>query len=188
MKYSLHSTLAAALCAALAWPALAQTPAASIPAAAECGMRYDAQAARMPAAEMPARWRDAVAQFKQKLHLTPAQEAAWTQYQEAMHAPQHARLGMPEDSKTLQSLTTPERIDRMRALREQRAAAMDKHGEATKAFYAQLDSAQQKTFDSQMQHMMGRMHDQHQRRHGKHEGPRHFKSQQPPASPMMAPQ
>ena len=48
-------------------------------------------------------------------------------------------------------LTTPERIDKMKALRTEQHAvmslAMDKRGEATKTFYAVLTPEQQKVFD-----------------------------------------
>ncbi|SER51241.1 Spy/CpxP family protein refolding chaperone [Giesbergeria anulus] len=84
------------------------------------------------------------AQLKQQLQLSPAQEGAWTEFTTAMeHAPSHARLGM----EGAEQLTTPERIDRMRALRIQHAAEADRRGDAVKAFYAQLNPAQQKTFD-----------------------------------------
>lgn len=85
------------------------------------------------------------AQLKQALQLSPAQESAWTEFTAAMeHAPNHARL----DPESMQQLSTPERIDRMRALRTQRAAEADRRGDAVKAFYAKLNPAQQKTFDS----------------------------------------
>lgn len=85
------------------------------------------------------------AQLKEQLQLSPAQESAWTEFTTAMeHAPSHARLGW----EGAEQLTTPERIDRMRALRIQHAAEADRRGDAVKAFYAQLNPAQQKTFDA----------------------------------------
>jgi hypothetical protein len=66
----------------------------------------------------------------------------------------------------MQKLTTPERIDRMRAQRAQRDAAMDARSDAVKAFYAQLQPEQQKTFD-RMGHRMDSDRQQHmQGRHG----------------------
>ena len=54
-------------------------------------------------------------------------------------------------------LTTPERIDKMKAMRTERMAEMnaqmDKRGDATKAFYAALSSEQQKTFDAEHRKM-----------------------------------
>ncbi len=74
------------------------------------------------------------------------------------------------DRQAMQKLTTPERIDRMRALRAQRDAAMDARADAIKTFYAQLQPEQQKTFDRMSEHMgerMGGNRQQHmQGRHG----------------------
>lgn len=86
------------------------------------------------------------AQLKQRLQITPAQESAWTSYVAAMQPP----ANMPRiDPAELAKLTTPERIDRMRALRAAHYAEMDKRGEATKTFYAALTPEQQKVFDAE---------------------------------------
>ena len=45
-------------------------------------------------------------------------------------------------------LATPERIDRLRALRAARNAEMDKRLDATKSFYAALSSEQKAVFDA----------------------------------------
>ncbi|MBS0508380.1 MAG: Spy/CpxP family protein refolding chaperone [Proteobacteria bacterium] len=92
--------------------------------------------------------------FKQKLQLTPAQEPAWTSFVQSMQPgarADHARL----DMQGMDKLTTPERIDRMRAMRAQRMADMDRRGDAVKEFYAQLTQAQQKTFDAEGARMYG---------------------------------
>ncbi|HQQ70404.1 MAG TPA: Spy/CpxP family protein refolding chaperone [Alicycliphilus sp.] len=92
--------------------------------------------------------------FKQKLQLTPAQEPAWTSFMQAMQPgsrADHARL----DWQGMDKLTTPERIDRMRAMGAQRMAEMDRRGDAVKAFYAQLTPAQQKTLDAEGARMYG---------------------------------
>lgn len=64
------------------------------------------------------------------------------------------------------TLSTPERIDKMRALRSQhmteRTSAMDKRDEATKVFYAALNADQKKTFDTE--------HARIGRHHGPHRG------------------
>ena len=107
------------------------------------------------------------ADLKAKLKLTPAQEAAWASFTAAMQPPadRSKRMGWrqsPEQRTELDKLTTPERIDKMRALRTQRmaemTAAMDKRGEATKAFYATLGPDQKKVFDTE--------HTMHGGRHG----------------------
>ena len=56
------------------------------------------------------------------------------------------------DPVEMAKLTTPERIDKAKALRNQHMAEMnaasDKRGEATKTFYAVLTPEQQKVFDA----------------------------------------
>ncbi|SDM11126.1 LTXXQ motif family protein [Oryzisolibacter propanilivorax] len=126
-----------------------------------------------------------IAEFKQKLSLSADQEPAWNTLTEALKPGQrHARLGggSPQDWR---QLSTPERLDRMRALRVQRAAEFDRRADAVKAFYATLRPEQQKTFDAEGQRLMARfaggphghrhgMQGHAQRHHAKHAGgPRH---------------
>lgn len=107
------------------------------------------------------------ADLKAKLKITAAQEGAWTTFAAAMKPSDSMRSQRP-DRAEMDKLTTPERIDKMRSLRAQRltdmTAAMDKHDEATKTFYAQLSAEQQKTFDSEYARMG--------RRHGAQRGPK----------------
>jgi Spy/CpxP family protein refolding chaperone len=105
-------------------------------------------------AKMQAMMAKRQAEMKAKLKITPAQEGAWTSFTAAMQPP--ARMGgrpTPEQRAEFAKLTTPERIDKMRALRTERmtqmSAAMDKRGEATKTFYAALTPEQQKVFDTE---------------------------------------
>ncbi|MDD2610040.1 MAG: Spy/CpxP family protein refolding chaperone [Giesbergeria sp.] len=83
-------------------------------------------------------------QLKEQLQLSPTQATAWTEFMAAMEPTRHARLGW----EGMEQLSTPERVDRMRALRIQHMADADRRGDAVKAFYAQLNPAQQKTFDA----------------------------------------
>ncbi|MBH2042622.1 MAG: Spy/CpxP family protein refolding chaperone [Comamonadaceae bacterium] len=156
MSFFHRRIAAAAVMAALALPVLAQ-PAPSMPPAAGASAEQ---------AQKPVNWQERrqahMAQranaFKAQLKLTPEQEPAWTAFMAAMQpAERHARLG-PLDRKEMEKLTTPERIDRMRALRAQHAAEADRRGEAAKTFYATLTPEQQKTFDAHAQRMHG-MHD-----------------------------
>jgi hypothetical protein len=66
------------------------------------------------------------------------------------------------DHAEMDKLSTPERIDKMRALRSQHMtdmqANMDKRDEATKTFYATLSAEQKKVFDAEHGRMRG--HDQ----------------------------
>ena len=100
------------------------------------------------------------AALKDMLKISTAQEPAWNAFLAAMKPPaasmQERRTGYAE----LQKLPTPERIDKMRALRTQHMAemtkAMDQRGDATKVLYAALTPEQQKTFDAEAMQRGGR--------------------------------
>ena len=102
-----------------------------------------------------------MAELKQKLQITPGQENAWNTWTSAMKPTggEHSHHG------EFAQLTTPERIDRMRALRAERSAEMDKRMDATKNFYSALNAEQRKTFDTEGMRFMagkGRHHGGHQ--------------------------
>ena len=86
-----------------------------------------------------------IADIKAKLKLTPDQEDLWTSYITAMKPPADAKW---PDRVEMEKLTTPERLDKMRELRKQRDAEMDKREAATRAFYAKLTPDQKKIFDT----------------------------------------
>jgi protein CpxP len=148
MKPTYKHLIAAAVMSAVGLAAVAQTNAAP-DAAMGMGHRGHgpADAAQMQErmANMQARMAARLAEFKQKLQLSPGQEGAWNTYTEALKPASKPRMDHPEMSK----LTTPERIDRMKAQRTARMAEMDKRAEATKAFYAVLTPEQKKTFDDE---------------------------------------
>ena len=96
------------------------------------------------------------ADMKARLGITADQEAAWTRFTAAMQPPARPMpTGQPMAGQRaeLDKLTTPERIDKVRALRSERMAQMqaeiDKRGEATKAFYAALRPDQKIVFDAE---------------------------------------
>lgn len=142
-------------------------PPAVKPAAPTAEQREQKRAERH--AQMHKRMAERQAAFKAELKLTPEQEPAWnafiarTQPQAAPH-----RQGPREDWS---KLTTPQRLDRMQALRTERDAAMAQRVEAIKSFYASLNAEQQKVFDSKRIGGFQRagMH----RGHGKHPHPHH---------------
>lgn len=91
------------------------------------------------------------AELKAKLNITPEQEGNWSSFTAAMKPP---AMGMQRpDRAELDKLTTPERIDKMQALRDKRQATlnqtMHQRGEATKAFYSTLSPEQKKVFDAE---------------------------------------
>ena len=112
------------------------------------------QARKVDPARMTERMNQRLADLKQKLQISAAQENAWTSFSTAMQ-PQ-ANGGQRMDRQALANLSTPERIDQMRAMRDRRNAEMDRRAEATKAFYAQLSPEQKKTFDAETARMFQR--------------------------------
>jgi protein CpxP len=105
-------------------------------------------------ARMEQRMAQKLGELKQKLAITPAQEASWNAWTAALKPTPHQR----PDRAEFAQLNTPERIDRMRALRAERNAEMDKRMDATKAFYATLGAEQKKVFDSESARFMGGRH------------------------------
>ncbi|MDR3454284.1 MAG: Spy/CpxP family protein refolding chaperone [Rhodoferax sp.] len=162
MKLLSKRMLLAGLLASAGFATMAQTPPPPAPAP-QAGQAGPTHMERHD----PAKWQARMAQhrakreaeLKAKLKLTPAQEGAWTSFTAAMQPP--AGMGhMGADRAKMRAefakLTTPERIDKMRAMRDQRAADMDKRAEATKTFYAALTPEQQKVFDTATLRMMHR--------------------------------
>lgn len=182
MKSVFKPLLLAGLLATAGFSAFSQAPAAGQPGSVmgagpmHEGMQHH-RMGKMDPAKMQA-WMDKRnADLKAKLKLTPAQEGAWTTYTAAMKLPTDM-MGKRGEYAELDKLPTPERIDKMKALRNQHMtdmnAAMDKRGEATKAFYATLTPEQQKVFDANAMHHRG-----HEGRKG---GPRDGKAPAQPKS------
>lgn len=148
-KQLLTCALIAGLGAGLGAVAQAQsTPAGTAAPAAEAQRGHHGH--KFDPARRAERFNQRMAQLKDKLQVTPAQEPAWSSFTAAMQPPaQRQRL----DRQALLQMTTPDRIDHMRAVREQRQAEMDRRGEATKAFYGHLNAEQQKTFDAETARM-----------------------------------
>jgi protein CpxP len=101
------------------------------------------------------------AELKQQLQITAAQEPAWNLFTAAMLP--DGRHAMRQEREAMNALTTPQRIERMRALRAQRDAAMERRADATLKLYAALSAEQQKVFDARSARHHG---------HGHHGGPR----------------
>jgi len=112
-------------------------------------------------AEMQAFMAKRQSEFKTRLNVTPSQEEAWTVYTAAMQVTAHEgwRLSL-EQSAEAAKLSTPQRIDNMRASRMKRmteaSATMDRRGDATKVLYAALSPDQQKVMDAQYQERQSR--------------------------------
>jgi hypothetical protein len=173
---TLHRTLlTAGLLAGLGLAAVAQTQAPAAPAPGqgaphmmqgEHGRMDPARMERMRA-RMEERMARRLGELKQKLQISRGQESAWEAWTAAIKPTPLQR----HDRAAWRQLTTPERIDRMKALRAQRAAEMDKRLDATKTFYAQLNPEQQKVFDEVGLRFASRMGGK--RGHGHHFGRHH---------------
>lgn len=155
MTFAPRKLLVASALASAAFMALAQTP--PPPAAPPTPMAGDAQPApgtpraggteRRDPAAMQQRMEQGLAREKARLQITAAQEPAWNAFTTAIRPDPAQRARMQAERGEWAKLTTPERIDRMRAERSQRDAEIDRRGDATKTFYAALTPAQQKLFD-----------------------------------------
>ena len=85
------------------------------------------------------------AKLKADLKITAAQEPAWNAYvARTAHEPRK-----PVAAEDWSKLTTPQRLDKMQALKAERDAEMTKRIDATKSLYAALTPEQQKAFDAQ---------------------------------------
>ena len=159
---ALKPLLLAGLMAGAAFSALAQTPPASPMGGPGGEQRGMLRHGPMDPAKMQAMMAKRQAALKETLKITAAQEGAWTAFTSTMQPSADMQKRRMEMRAEMDKLTTPERIDKMRALRNQRDAEMDKRASATKTFYAALSPEQQKVFDAQR---MGGRHG-HGRRHG----------------------
>jgi periplasmic protein CpxP/Spy len=160
MKPHRRHLLAAAVIAAAGLGALAQ---AQTPAAPGSSGRPDAARMEQFHARMQQRMAERLGELKQKLAITPAQEGSWSTWTAALQPALHQR----PDRAQFQSMTTPERIDQMRALRAQRSADMDRRMDATKTFYGSLSAEQKKVFDAESARFLARgEHHGHRGHHG----------------------
>ena len=144
MKFAHKHLIVAAMAATLGLAASAQTAAPAAGAAPASTTAREGHG-RFDPAKMQERMTKRLGALKQKLQLSGAQEGSWNSYVGALKPAHMPRPDRAEFAK----LSTPERIDRMRALRTARMAEMDKRGDATKTFYATLSADQKKVFDEE---------------------------------------
>lgn len=91
-------------------------------------------------------------ELKAKLHVTAAQEAAWNSFVQATKVPAKP-VTQTIDRDAMAKLSAPERMEKVNAVHETNIAAMQTHmkqrTEATRTFYNQLSTEQQKVFDAE---------------------------------------
>jgi periplasmic protein CpxP/Spy len=91
-----------------------------------------------------------MAALKEKLKLTPEQEAAWNAFASAgQPAKRHTDMDRKAMRSEFEKLNTPQRLDKMLAMSDMRRAKMAERAETTKTFYAQLSPEQQSVFDDE---------------------------------------
>ena len=163
MKSVMNPLVIASLMAGFGFSALAQSGPMGGPGGDHRGMmgHHGMQGkGPMDPARMEEHMAKRQAVLKVRLKVTADQEAAWSAFTNAMK-PSPDMLKRRADMRAeMGKLTTPERIDKMKAMRGERDAEMDKHAAAVKTFYAVLTPEQKKVFDAQ--HMRGG----HDRGHG----------------------
>lgn len=155
MKLVHKQLILASMLACVGMAATAQTPTADAANAAKgpaaTHERHE-RGGRMDPAKMQEFQAKRMAALKAKLKITPAQESAWTTFNSDMHTQMQPPGPRPERGE-MEKLTTPQRLDKMREMRAQHAAAADKRDATVKTFYATLSAEQQKTFDTETRHM-----------------------------------
>lgn len=152
-----------ALLAALALTSLGACAQATPPTPSASGPMAGMPHAHMHAAaergeRMGQRYERHLDALKAKLQLSAAQESAWTGFASTLkERPAHSADHLAQHQALMQ-LSTPERLEHMKALRTQHQAemntTMDRHMEATRSFYATLTPEQKKVFDTETARLM----------------------------------
>jgi periplasmic protein CpxP/Spy len=150
-KCSLTTLVAAALCTALALPAMAQhsTPDSAVQAQNQQDKQQKARTERHA---------KRLSEFKKALQISPAQEAAWTAFENQMQTQTGYQR---QDRAAMAVMNTPERLDLMRKHRTERMAKAEERDQAIKALYAALSPEQQKTMDTHWQQAMHKHRSKH---------------------------
>ena len=109
-------------------------------------------------------------ELKVFLQLEGNQESAWSSFYAVMQKP----IVKPERLKPeeLEKLSTPERIDKMMAVKAERDSQMNQRMAAIKTFYVSLNTQQQKVFDTHALSQIKRF-GMYQEHRGDHHGKMH---------------
>jgi hypothetical protein len=145
-------------------PPVTQSATPQAPTQAETQKRAQRHAERME--RMQKKMVERQARLKSELKLTPAQEPAWNAFVARTQPP--ARTERPAPREDWSKLTTPERLDRMQAMKTERDARMTQRTEAIRSFYTALDTDQKKVFDDKYGMGFKRTGMHHKGHHGGH--------------------
>lgn len=168
-----HTSQSLGPCIAAVWLGTVCLNLAAQPAGPMAGPSTQAQT-HASTAHTSARHEQHLQDLKSKLKLSAEQETAWVAFANAMSPPRvAAQADRRAQRAELAALSTPERIDRMKALRQQRQEEMnaqaDRRGQASKDFYTQLSPEQRKIFDQETgRHMVQRSEQGPHWRSGRH--------------------
>ena len=88
------------------------------------------------------------------LQLQPSQESAWAAFESVMKQP--IKRHMAAVQADVEKMSTPERIDKLMAIKAEHDAEIAKRMNASKTFYNALTPAQQKVFDTHAQKFSNR--------------------------------
>ena len=163
-----------ALAAGLSMNALAQNQGLPIPQGPMSAQSKPPHLSEQQKSQMQARRAEHRAKRLQELkvflQLQGNQEAAWTSFYAVMQKP----MAKPDRFKPeeLEKLSTPERIDKMMAVKAERDSQVNQRMAAVKTFYASLNAQQQKVFDTHAFAAMKRM-GMNQENRGDHHGKMH---------------
>jgi len=174
---ALTTVLAAALASTSLLASAQNAPAADLPVsqAGQTDARTPGNTAGKAErhARMAERHQQRLDQLKTRLQLTPQQESAWLAYV-TRTGPQTHRQPTAErgERPDFASMTTPQRIEHMKAWQAERQVRQQQRMDATLSFYQVLTPAQQQVFDqSTLPGFMrtgaqGPGHGHHHRHHG----------------------
>lgn len=145
-------------------PAAAAAPAATTPAPA--AEKHHQRHSRMTPEQRAEKHAQHLQKMKAALKITASQEPAWDAFAQTMG---HQHEGMKDHRANMEkmaNMTTLQRVDHMREMRQAHAAKADQRDEAIKKLYAALTPEQQKVMDNQFkEHMKKGMRSHHGKGH-----------------------
>lgn len=147
MKFTTPLLVGAAILS-LGGGALAQPapPAGMMSGVQDAGPRQDrGERMHRDPAEMAAR---RAQHLRDTLQLTPAQEPALNAFLQSMAPPAGMRDRMRAERGERAGMTTPQRLDHMKARMAERQVQFGRRADATMRFYSQLSPSQKKAFDA----------------------------------------
>ena len=103
--------------------------------------------AALLAAPVVSRAQDRTPEFAAALHLRPDQQAAYNAYLDATKPDTAGEAGRDAESRQLDAMTTPQRLDWTRRQMQDDLRTLDQQGVAVRRFYQALDAGQRRTFD-----------------------------------------